>query len=466
MTYQEAVDYFYGFADYERLPGHLSGTARFDLRRVEQLLHRLGDPHLERRTVHIAGTKGKGSVAAMTASVLEAAGYPTGLLTSPHLCYFRERVRFRGQAVPEADLAGVVERLRPEVEAYHRDPCYGWLTTFELVTVAAFVYFQKIGATAQVLEVGLGGRLDATNVVPKPDLCVITPVSYDHTEVLGDTLAAIAAEKAGIVKAGVPLVMAPQEEEARKAIAQRCQELDAPLVDVSGQLQWSCISRSLEGQRFLVRGSQPDLELWTPLLGAFQLENAATVVASAAVLEKRGGFLGREAVREALLEGMAAVRWPGRFQVLSREPLLLVDGAHNGASAGRLREALSAEAPHRRCLLLVGISADKDLDAIARALAPAATMVIATRSSHPRAADPEDVARAFAGYGVSVQVSSGVTAGLEAAYALAEPQDLICATGSLFVVGEVLQDRGLADLALEAFHPEGRTHPVSVGVVS
>ena len=444
MTYQAALAYLYSFADFEQQPSSAYQAERFDLRRVERLLHRLGDPHLGRLTVHIAGTKGKGSVAAMMAAVLEEAGFRTGLLTSPHLCSFRERIRAQGRAISEAALADAVERLAVDVQAYHGNPEFGKLTTFELSTVLAFMHFQQTDATAQVLEVGLGGRLDATNVIPKPDVCVITPISYDHTEVLGGTLGAIAAEKAGIIKPGVPVVMAPQAPEARAVIGRRAYELGCPIVDV-GRLRWTQSERSLDGQQVVVVQNSVSVQLEVPLLGRFQAENAAVVVATVRTLREQRVPLTTDHLRG----GLARVRWPGRLQVLERNPLLVLDGAHNGASALRLAEAVREELPHERCIIVIGTSADKDVSAIAAALAPVADRVFATRSEHARAAAPETIAAAFGSLGVANEAVDSVAEALTLACASAGPQDMVCVTGSLFVVGDALSALGKSAMALD-----------------
>ena len=435
MTFQEALAYLFSFTNYEQAPAEAYAAENFDLKRVEALLRAVGDPHLGRLTVHIAGTKGKGSVAAMTDSVLRAAGLRTGMLTSPHLCDFTERIQIDGRQISEQALADLVTQLSPAVEAYHTNARFGRLTTFELVTVLAFLYFRQEGASAQVLEVGLGGRLDATNVLPSPDLTVIAPVSYDHTEILGATLGAIAGEKAGIIKPGCPVVMAPQEDEAARVIAARCYALNAPLLDVAKRYSWERTGHSLDGQRFQVRTSRTGFDLTIPLLGAFQLENAATALAGLDILRGAGVSISREAIAS----GMAQVHWPGRLQVLERSPLLLVDGAHNGASARRLGEALATDFAHRRVLLVVGTSADKDLGAIAHGLAGVADEVVATRSANPRAADASAIARAFSDQGVHAETAEDVVTALQVAHDRAQPEDLICVTGSLFLVGEVLR---------------------------
>ena len=435
MTYQEALDYLFSFTNLEQLPPRAFAAENFNLQRIESLLASLTNPHLGRLTVHIGGTKGKGSTAAMFASVLCAAGYKTGLLTSPHLITFEERIQIDGMHISPEQLVAAVEALQPAVESYHRDPCHGRLTTFELITVTAFLAFEQNGATAQVLEVGMGGRLDATNVVPAPDLCVITPISYDHTEVLGDTLAAIAGEKAGIAKKGCPLVMALQEEEAKRVIAQRCYEVGAPLIDVEKRAAWTRISQTLDEQRFEVRALKTAFTLQIPLLGTFQIENAAAAVTGMEVLRERGVPIRREAIEQ----GLAQVKWPGRLQILEREPLVVVDGAHNAASARRLAEALRADFPHERCYFIIGTSADKDIDGIAAQLAPLGETVFVTSAATPRAADPQRVATAFQHAGARTEIVESAGEGVRRAKSIASAGDLICVTGSLYIVGEVLK---------------------------
>lgn len=432
MTPQEALAYLYSQADFER---GRSGTD-YDLRRVEHLLRDLGDPHLGRLTIHLAGTKGKGSSAAMAASVLQAAGYHTGLFTSPHLCDFRERIRVDGRAIPAEAFAETVKRVQAAADRYHQDPEYGRLTTFELTTTAAFVHFRDQDATAQILEAGLGGRLDATNVIPTPEVAVITPISYDHVEILGETLAAIAGEKAGIIKPGGAVVMGPQESEAGAVIARRCYEVGAVLVDAGRHSRWDRTAFDLDGQSFHLTTAISSYDLRIPLLGAFQIENAAVAVAAYEVLRSRGVPL----KREHLEQGLAQVRWPGRLQVVQRNPLVVLDGAHNGASARRLREALTSDIGHQRLILVVGVSADKDLDAIAAELGPIADEVIATRADNPRSADPATIGRAFCARITIASVPEALTLGL----AHASPEDLVCVTGSLYVVGEALKTLGLA----------------------
>ena len=321
MDYREALTYILSFADFERWPG--AGYAeRWDLRRMEELLERMGSPHLNRKTIHIAGSKGKGSTAAMIASATHTAGYRTGLYTSPHLHTMRERIRIDGKLIAEQEFADVMSGMVAHIE-YTSQGQYGELSTFEILTGLAFAHFQKACVNFQVLETGLGGKLDATNVVPKPDVCVITSISLDHTAVLGDTVAQIAAEKAGIIKSGVPVVCGLQVPEAEKVIEEVCLRNDAPLTVIGRDVTWKTKGSTSDGQSLEVDG----LELTIPLLGEFQLQNAVAAV----VASKIAGISDPD-----IVTGLAATQWSGRLEILQRQPLFVVDGAHNGDSAAKL----------------------------------------------------------------------------------------------------------------------------------
>ncbi|MBI4301312.1 MAG: bifunctional folylpolyglutamate synthase/dihydrofolate synthase [Chloroflexi bacterium] len=436
MNYPEAVAYIESFIDYEKSPATLYAPARFDLRRMEHLLNRLENPHRWGHIVHIAGTKGKGSTAAMIAAVLTAAGYSTGLFTSPHLHNLRERIRIDGEPIPEVELAALVTRLHSCLEAQREDTTYGSLTYFEVLTALAFAYFRGKGAQFQVIETGLGGRLDATNVV-EPNVCVITAISLDHTAILGDTFSQIAAEKAGIIKPGIPIVSAPQTSEAATVIKNRCSELNAPLTMVGEDITWQLLSADMEGQSFQMKGNIAQYELWLPLLGRHQLENAAAVVAALEILQSQGITL----APTAMADGLSQVRWRGRLEILQRSPLVVADGAHNAHSARRLKEALLEYLDFDRLILIIGTSSDKDIEGIVKELSPLADEVMVSRSQHPRAANPELLAEAFTKLGLTAQVRENVAQALTQALAQAEERDLICITGSLFIVAEAIQCR-------------------------
>ncbi|MGQ9573052.1 MAG: bifunctional folylpolyglutamate synthase/dihydrofolate synthase [Dehalococcoidia bacterium] len=433
MDYRQATEYVFSFADWERAPAQAFAPANFDLRRVHSLLARLGNPHLGRQTIHIAGSKGKGSVAAMIATILQAAGYRCGLYISPHLHNVRERIVVDGQPIGEDDFARLTEVLAPKVAAENEDGRFGELTTFELLTALAFLYFRDRNARWQVLEVGMGGRLDATNVVDEKAVCVITPISLEHTAILGDTVEKIATEKVAIVRPGTTVVMAPQPYPGGAAVVQqKAAEMGVPLVDVGENYSVQRLAWDLTGQTFRLAGPACSRELLLPLLGAHQLENAGTAVAAIDALRRKGIALSEEAIAE----GLARVRWPGRLEVLGDKPLIVVDGAHNGDSARRLRQALRDYFSFRRAFLVMGMSGDKTVGAMAEQLAPLTYLLIATRSQHPRAAVPEVVAAAFAAEGVAIEVQPTVEVALARARALAGRDDLICVVGSLFVVAE------------------------------
>jgi dihydrofolate synthase/folylpolyglutamate synthase len=435
MDYRQAIDYISGFTNWERTAAQAFAAVNFDLRRVDSFLGRLGNPHRGRRTVHIAGSKGKGSIAAMTAAILTAAGPAggVGLYTSPHLHTFCERIVVDGLPIAQRDFARLTEVMSPAVAAENADGRFGQLTTFELLTALAFLYFRDRGAGWQVLEVGMGGRRDATNVAEAKDVTVIGPISLEHTAILGDTVEEIAAEKAAIIRPTCPVVMAPQPfPPAAAVIRGQAAEAGVPLVDVAQSYSWQRLAWDLSGQSLRLDGPRGRRHLWLPLLGAHQLENAAAAVAAIDVLVDAG----IEVPEPAISAGLREVRWPGRLEVLRDRPLVVADGAHNGDSARRLREALRDYFQFDRLILVSGVSQDKTVDAMARELGPPAALVIATSSRHPRAGDPSAVAAAYAAAGAATETAPSVAAALERALAVAAPEDLVCVVGSLFVAAE------------------------------
>ncbi len=426
-SYRRALDYLYGFTDYEKLSGFVYDPERFDLRRVGRLMELLGNPHRTFKSVHVAGTKGKGSTSAMLASVLRQAGYRTGLYTSPHLHKFCERIRLNGEMISERQVVAGVGRLR-EVA-----PLVPGVTTFELITALAFDYFAGCAEWA-VIEVGMGGRLDATNVVI-PEVAVITSLSYDHMAYLGNTLAAIAAEKAGIVKPMVPVVSAPQPDEALQVIERVAAQRSAPLTVVGRDWLWESVRASVDGQEFAAwpAADPAAREVYEiPLLGKHQQINAAVVLAVVSLLRQAGVHIPPCAVRE----GLRRVNWPARIEVLGRHPWVIVDGAHNGDSMQRLRETIEELFSYDKMVLIFGASAGKDLRRMFDSILPLADHVLLTRAHHPRAADPQALLARVVARGRSARVVP-VERALDEARALADTNDLICVTGSLFVAAEV-----------------------------
>jgi len=425
VDYREALNYILSFTNLEKLPPAY-WSRHFDLRRMDEFLERLGNPHLAPRSVLVAGSKGKGSTCAMIASALVAAGYRTGLYTSPHLHTFRERIRIAQEIIGEEELVEVVERLKPEIEAVNRRRAYGELTTFEILTAMAFSYFRDQKVDFQVLEVGLGGRLDATNVVT-PDVSVITSISMEHAEVLGNSLEMIAREKAGIIKPRGVVVSSPQHSQVASVISGVCREKEARLIVVGEDVTWRRLSSDIGGQSLDVGGRGASYELSIPLLGEHQLENAATAVAALEVLGVGAADI---------VSGLGNVSWPGRLEVMRQEPIFLVDGAHNEDSARRLKDAIKRDLGFDRVILIIGVSSDKDMAAMVQQLATISSFVIATRSRHPRALDPAVLLGEFSKRGVSGEIGESVASAAERALAMAQPDDLVCATGSLFVVAE------------------------------
>jgi dihydrofolate synthase/folylpolyglutamate synthase len=433
MDYQQAIDYINSYTDYEKI-GMPHDPAFYDLRRVDELLSILGDPQKKAGSVHITGTNGKGSVAIMIASALTAAGYSTGLYTSPHLHSWRERIRVDGELISEAELAKLVSGLKPYVEEVNQRATYGELTTFELLTCMAFAYFGQKGVKLQVLEVGMGGKFDATSVIT-PLVAILTTIGLDHTDVLGDTIAEIAAEKCGIIKHGITVVTSPQPPEAAEVIRQTCAERKAKLVVVGKDVSWQSLGSDLDGQRFEVKGRRGSYKLSIPVLGEHQLINAATAVAALEVLAEKGF----ELPAESIARGLAKIEWPGRFQVLRRKPPLVVDGAHNIDAARRLKKALKEYFDFDKAILVMGASDDKNIKGVIAELLPLFDRVIVTRSRHPRAMAPEPLVAEFARHGIKARIAADVPAALFQALSLAGKKELVCLAGSLFIVGEAIE---------------------------
>jgi dihydrofolate synthase/folylpolyglutamate synthase len=444
MTYRQALDYVYSFTNFEVTPAGSYTSKTFDLTRIERLLAALDNPHRKFQSFHVAGTKGKGSTAAMIESILRSAHHRTGLYTSPHLHTFRERIRVDGEMISEVEVAAGIERIRPVADSLPQ------VTTFEIMTALAFDYFAVRGVEFAVLEVGLGGRLDATNVV-LPRVSVITSISYDHTAILGKTLTEIGREKAGIIKPGVPTVTSPQDPEALAVIRESARERNAPLVEVDPHLRFAIgdiqyhivpVSESIDGHTFKLERTpihQSPItnhqSLKLPLAGRHQLANAATALAAIALLKQQGTAIPDDALRQ----GLAKVQWPGRFEILQRAPLLIVDGAHNADSARQLIQTLHDFRADAALHLIFGASNDKDIAGMFDQLLPHAGSLILTRSHNPRASDPVKLAALAEKYNVETSIAPDLAAALEEAWRRARPGDIICVTGSLFVVAEARQ---------------------------
>ena len=427
-TFDETLDYLYHFTDYERMvKPRAVATSIFGLARMNQLIDYLEHPELELRVIHIAGTKGKGSTAAMTGAILQRAGHKVGLYTSPHVLSVRERIMVDGEWIAEERLVDHVNRMHPYLEASLKTHEKYTPTFFEIFTAAAFLDFVAQQVDYAVLEVGLGGRLDATNVT-RPVVCGITHVSFDHTDKLGDTLTLIAGEKAGILKPGVVVVVAPQEPAALSAIEARAEQVGAPVRRVGRD-----IALVNDGPTFSVvtaRGRYDSLVC--SLAGHHQRLNAATAVGLA---EEAAGALPVDSVRD----GLASLRWRARIETVAERPRIVVDAAHNVASVRALLATLDAEFAFDRLLLVVGVSGDKDVDGILRELVPRAVFVAATASHSPRACPPAELLeRIRAAGGIDALACNAPADALAHARQRATPDDLICVTGSFYLAGEIL----------------------------
>ncbi len=428
-AYNLALDYLYSFVDYSLKHASELAKAEFNLERMFALMALLGNPHRKYPVLHVAGTKGKGSVSALAASALGTAGYVTGLYTSPHLLDYAERIQIDGSPIPHAELAALVEQLKPAVARVPK------LTTFEITTALGFLYFASKNVDVAVIEVGLGGRLDATNVVD-PRVAVITSLSLDHTAVLGDTLDKIAAEKAGIIKPDRPVVVAPQKPEALDVLVNIADERNAPLTLVGRDVLYAGGEHSLDGQTAQIWSpGEPPFEVQIPLLGEHQVENAAVAASALWTLREQGLGLSDEAIQR----GFAQVKWPARFQVVRRDPPVIFDSAHNQDSFAKLRQTLDLYFPGQSVTLVFGASEDKNLPGMFAEMKDKVKRLIVTRADHPRALEPEIIRRAAKQAGIESEVLEPVEAAFARALELSQKDGSIAlSAGSMFVTAEVM----------------------------
>ena len=443
QKYEEALDFIYSFIDYSLKRNFRNAAEKFNLDRMRDFMRLLGDPQDDYEIIHVAGTKGKGSVSSLCASTLKAEGYSVGLYTSPHMVRFTERIKINDQEISKEQVVAIVDQLKPATEEIPE------ITTFELMTAMAFLHFSQQNVNYGVFEVGLGGRLDATNIVT-PLISVITSISYDHVKILGDTLSEIAGEKGGIIKEGIPVVVAPQKEEARLKLEKIAQERSAPLIQVGRDYLYAADSHSLDSQHFLVwtpdeqpmvdefiesggRDIWSPLRLQIPLLGFHQVENAATAYAALKTAEK----LGLELSQNAYRKGFSSVMWPGRMEVINKQPTILLDSAHNRYSALRLRQSLDDYFPGLPVIMVFGASEDKDIEGMYQELLPRVRRVITTQSIHPRAIEAEKLEELAHRFGRSALAVTPVEDALILALQEAGQEAVILVTGSIFVVAAV-----------------------------
>jgi dihydrofolate synthase/folylpolyglutamate synthase len=423
QNYQKALDYIYSFVDFSRTHQENLSPEHFDLSRMVSFMAILGSPENQFPSIHVAGSKGKGSVSAFCASVLQDAGYMVGLYTSPHLKDFEERIQINGVPMPRSILVEYVEEIKEAVAAVPG------LTTFEIMTGLGFLYFARQDVDLAVVEVGLGGRLDATNIIT-PLVSVITALYLDHISILGNTIEEIAMEKGGIIKPGIPVVCAPQSDDGVGVIQRIAVEQKAPFVDVKKDYPFNITSRSLEGQTFRMTGGvKKDQEFSIPLLGSYQVENAVTAIASIDAISKKG-FPVKD---EVLHQGLASTVWPARFEVVCRKPAVIIDSAHNPASMAKLIETVDEFFPDHKMILVFGISEDKQLTGMYQAVLPRTSQLICTQADHPRAMDPHKLAEEAGIFSGGIDVIPVVKDALSRAVQLADKNNLVLVTGSIFV---------------------------------
>lgn len=439
MTYSEAVEWLESLCNYERT-GFVAPMSRWvNLNTMRALLTLLGDPQQGLRFLHIAGSKGKGSVAAMAEAILRAGGWKTGLFTSPHLTSVRERIQVAGQPIPAEQFARLADSVRATVEELSGHPGLAPVTYYEAVTAMAMLGFAAERAEIVVLETGLGGRLDATNLV-HPTVCAITRICLEHTAVLGATLAEIASEKAGIIKPGVPVVIGTQPHEAQVVIEQKASEVGAPTIRAprARVLRSPTIAPGtpIKPQTVLIGDEAYELAL----LGDHQAENAAIAVAAVGALESTGLPVSPEAVAM----GLRSVQWPGRLQILSGQPMIILDCAHAPAAAAALADAIVKYFSYGRLWLVLGMADDKDVEGFARELVPLRPRTVATAAQTPRAISPESLAARLEPVIGETILANTVSEAIETACRLAAADDLIAVTGSVYVVGEALRHLGLS----------------------
>ena len=415
MTYEEALSYIHSIC--------WKGS-KLGLDRTRELLGKLDDPQKELKFIHIAGTNGKGSTAAMLSSILEEAGYRVGLYTSPFINRFNERMQVNHQPIPDEELAALTEYVRPHADAMADSP-----TEFELITALAMVWFARQKCDIVVLEVGMGGELDSTNIIDVPEAAVIAAMGLDHVKELGPTMADIARAKAGIIKEGGRVVSYGGNPEADEVIAAVCRARNASLC----QPDFSAIvpgDFGLEGQTFSYKGWRG---LRIPLVGAYQMNNAAVVLETVEVLRQRGWSVSDEAVRQ----GLADTRWPARFEVLRRDPVFIVDGGHNPHGIRATAESLRRLFPGRKITFVTGVMADKDVEHILGLIVPLADQFFTVRPDNPRAMDAGELARRIEAMGAKATACASVRDGVDRAIQAEGPHGVACALGSLYMSGEV-----------------------------
>ncbi|MFZ5986488.1 MAG: bifunctional folylpolyglutamate synthase/dihydrofolate synthase [Bacillota bacterium] len=419
MQYGEAINYIHAT---------LKFGVKLGLDNIKSLLDLMGNPHQKLKYVHVAGTNGKGSTVAFISSILISAGYKVGVYTSPYIERFTERIKINKSEISEEDLARITSFVKEKVEIMIKEG-KNHPTEFEIVTAIAFQYFYEMGCDIVVLEVGLGGRFDSTNVIDKPLVAVITTISYDHMDKLGDTLAKIAFEKAGIIKEATDVVIYPQSEEAEKVFGDACTERRALLHKV-------CFEK-IEVRNYSIDGQEFDYDrmesIRISLLGEHQIKNAVVAIETAKILAIKGYKITEDIIRR----GLGTARWPGRLEVLRKEPVFLIDGAHNQEGSQTLANVLKTYFPDKKILFILGVLKDKDYRSIIEACAPIASQFITITPKSDRALPAKDLAEIVECYCNNLLISDTIEDAVRTSLELSPKDGVICAFGSLYYIGEV-----------------------------
>ena len=425
ITYSEAIDYIYDLTKY---------GIKLGLENINYLLYLLGEPHKKLKIIHVAGTNGKGSTCSSISSILQSDGYKVGLYTSPHLVDFTERIKINHKPINRKKVSELLERIKPYIEKVANTPSYGHPTFFEVITSMAFLYFFEEQVDYLVLEVGLGGRLDATNVC-EPLISVITHIDYDHMDKLGNSLEEIAREKGGIIKPEGIVISSNQYEEAYNEIKKIADEKNSHIYSVGREIIYKIVKSDIKGVIFNLKGIYNEYKnLHTPLLGRHQADNSAAAITAIEALKIRGVNITEKAIRV----GLEKVKWTGRLEIIQTNPTLVLDGAHNPNGIKVVRDALKEIFSYRRLILVLAIFADKDYKKMIQIIVPNADLIIATKTKNPRATPPRIIAKEAAQYidQNKISVTENIPQAINCALSNSKEDDLICITGSLYTVGE------------------------------
>lgn len=424
-NYHQSIEYIYGLSKY---------GIKLGLKNISYLLSLLDNPHLKTRVIHIAGTNGKGSTAAMLLSILKTAGYKVGLYTSPHLVYFQERMRINDKMISQHDVSDLLKRIKPEIQKVARSNGCKHPTFFEVITAMAFLYFYENNVDFLIMETGLGGRLDATNAC-KPLVSVITHIDYDHMDKLGNTLSEIASEKGAIIKNNTFVISANQYPEAYKVIKSVAKDKKAPLYSIGKEVRIKLKNSSMDGSIFNYDGIDNQFDqLFTPLVGNYQIENAAMAIAVVELINK----MGYKADKQAIVSGLKNSRWPGRFETVQKEPRIILDGAHNPIGVKVFTNNLKKLFKNKKIIAVLGIFSDKDYPNIIKNIVPFVDQLILTMANNPRATPTNILAKEASKYINPEKIieKNNVDSAIEESLKIAEKDDVICVTGSLYTVGE------------------------------